>query len=180
MDALEQMKLLAGYNRWMNEKLYAACAELSPMQLDAERGAFFGSISGTLNHLAVGDRIWLQRFATHPACGEVLRAVAELPAPTGLDQRLFDDFAALAAHRRWLDGQILAWVAALVPADLDWPLDYRNTRGVAARRHYGALMLHFFNHQTHHRGQVTTLLTQLGQEVGVTDLLLLIPALETE
>ena len=121
---------------------------------DAERGAFFGSISATLNHLAVGDRIWLQRFATHPACGEVLRAVAELPAPTGLDQRLFDDFAALAAHRRWLDGQILAWVAALVPADLDWPLDYCNTRGVAARRHYGALMLHFFNHQTHHRGQV--------------------------
>lgn len=177
MDALGQLRFLAEYNHWMNDKVYQACRALSPTQLDAERGAFFGSISGTLNHLAVADRIWLQRFATHPSCGEILQPVVQLAAPEALDQCLFDDFAELTEHRRWLDVLILDWVAQLVPPDLEWALAYTNMQGVPARCHYGALMLHFFNHQTHHRGQITTLLSQFGEQVGVTDLLLLIPDL---
>lgn len=74
-----------------------------------------------------------------------------------------------------LDGIIKGWAASVTQADLDHVLQYASMKGVVSRKRFGDLLLHFFNHQTHHRGQATTLLTQAGQDVGTTDLLLLIP-----
>jgi uncharacterized damage-inducible protein DinB len=170
-----QIVLMATYNEWMNTKLYEAAGKLSPQALAADRKAFFGSILGTLNHIAVGDTVWLQRFATHPAHYAALDPVRQLPAPVSLDQILCPDLAALSAHRAMLDSVIVRWAAELKEEHLGHMLEYRNVKGIPGRRLFSSLVMHFFNHQTHHRGQATTLLHQAGQDVGVTDLLALIP-----
>ncbi|ANG64196.1 diguanylate cyclase [Marinobacterium aestuarii] len=175
MEFKQQLELLASYNAWMNLKTYEAAARLDSRELARDSGAFFGSVLGTLNHIVVGDTIWLQRFATHPACGLSLRQVADLPPPVSLDQLQFKDLPALTKHRVWLDEQISQWIAGLTENDLEHVLHYRNTKGIAANKRYASLILHFFNHQTHHRGQVSTLLHQAGEDIGVTDLLALIP-----
>jgi uncharacterized damage-inducible protein DinB len=143
--------------------------------LAADQKAFFGSILGTLNHLLVADTIWLKRFAAHPANYPALEALRQAALPTSLDQCLFTDFQELAAHRTWLDRLIVAWAASIAEMDLDHALSYANTKGVHASRNFFSLLMHFFNHQTHHRGQATTLLSQAGCDVGLTDLLALIP-----
>lgn len=175
MSASGHIVLMASYNEWMNTKLYEAAGKLSADELVADRKAFFGSILGTLNHLVVADRIWLKRFATHPAAPSLLDPIRELPMPSALDQILFADLAPLAEHRRWLDALIRQWAGALSDEDLEQVLGYRNTKGAPMRKRFSGLVLHFFNHQTHHRGQATTLLHQAGQDVGPTDLLMLIP-----
>ena len=75
-----------------------------------------------------------------------------------------------------LDAVIKDWAAALTDAELASALDYANVKGVSASKRFGSLVVHFFNHQTHHRGQTTTLLYQAGVDVGLTDLLALIPS----
>jgi uncharacterized damage-inducible protein DinB len=167
--------MMAAYNEWMNEKLYAAAGKLTAAELAADRKAFFGSIIGTLNHIVVGDTIWLKRFAAHPSRPAALDPIRALRAPASLDALLFTDLAALREHRSMLDGAIKAWAAVLTEADLLHVLHYANTKGIAAQKRLGGLVVHFFNHQTHHRGQASTLLYQAGQDVGVTDLLALIP-----
>lgn len=175
MSTCSHIALMASYNEWMNAKLYEAAAKLSPQELAADRKAFFGSIIGTLNHIAVGDTIWLKRFATHPANHAALDPVRQLPAPASLDQLLFADLGELLHHRTVLDEVIQRWAAALTEEDLRHVLHYTSTKGVPANKRFSSLVMNFFNHQTHHRGQATTLLSQAGVDAGVTDLLALIP-----
>jgi len=167
--------LLAQYNAWMNVKLYEAAAQLPPQELAAERGAFFGSLIGTMNHLVAGDTIWLSRFAGHPARHAALDPVRAMRVPTALTDIFSVDLDALSVHRRALDAAILAWVAALTEAELDQVLQYASTKGVVSKRPLSGLLTHFFNHQTHHRGQCSTLLSQAGVDIGVTDLIMLVP-----
>jgi len=166
---------MAKYNEWMNTRLYEAAMSLSDEEIVANRNAFFGSILGTLNHLAVGDTIWLKRFATHPANYSALEPVRNLPTPASLDQLLYSDVQSLSSYRRSLDQVIMEWARSIKNHDLDYVLHYASTKGVAADKNFFSLALHFFNHQTHHRGQATTLLSQAGVNIGVTDLLALIP-----
>lgn len=175
VDISKHIRLMAQYNQWMNEKLYQTAAQLSAEQLVQNRGAFFGSVLGTLNHILVGDIIWLQRLGTHPAAHRALDPVRRIERPTSLDQILHRDLATLSEEREKLDAVIIAWAGELSRADLDHILDYRNMKGVPQRKSFGTLVLNLFNHQTHHRGQATTLLSQAGLDVGVTDLLALIP-----
>ena len=175
MGRIEHIGLLASYNQWMNAKLYAAANELPAVELSVNRQAFFGSILGTFNHLVVGDTLWLQRFARHPANYPALAPILNQPTPSRLDQQLFNDLKSLSEHRQWLDAIICTWAAALTEPELEQTLSYHNSQGVAANKQFYSLLMHFFNHQTHHRGQVTTLLSQAGVSVGVTDLLALIP-----
>ena len=175
MSLKDHFELLSVYNQWMNSKIYEAAGQLSATELAKDRGAFFGSILGTLNHIIVGDTIWLKRFATHPSCLESLRELAGLQNPTSLDQMVFNDFSSLSEHRIWLDSKIINWIAELSEGDLDFILSYHNTKGISASKRYSSLVLHFFNHQTHHRGQASTLLSQAGVNIGVTDLLAQIP-----
>jgi len=166
---------MAAYNEWMNAKVYDAARNLPGEELVANKNAFFGSILGTLNHLVIGDTIWLKRFAIHPANYSALQPIRNLPAPASLDQLLFTDIQSLSEHRKWLDGVITRWARSTKESDLDHALNYTNMKGVAADRNFFSLIMHFFNHQTHHRGQATTLLSQAGVDVGDTDLLILIP-----
>jgi len=173
MSELSRFALLANYNTWMNAKLYEAAAKLPAQALHEDRGAFFGSLMGTLNHIVAGDTIWLQRFAAHEAPFPELDPIRALARPA-LDAPFSDDLAELHVHRKMLDGVIEHWVAALTVQHLQHVLHYRNSQGAMAKR-LSLLLLHFFNHQTHHRGQASTLLSQAGVDVGVTDLLALIP-----
>ena len=175
MSMRDHVVLMAGYNEWMNVRLYAAAGRLSSHELRADRKAYFGSLLGTLNHIVVGDTLWLKRFAAHPANHPALDPVRQLPAPLSLDQVLFADFVALSTHRKFLDHVIKQWAESLTEQDLEHVLRYANTKGVVSNRRFSSLVMHFFNHQTHHRGQATTLLFQAGQDVGVTDLLAVIP-----
>lgn len=171
---LGQFTLLADYNIWMNDKVYAAASELSDAEFKKNCGAFFGSIHGTLNHLLVADRIWLQRFAHHFSTPPPLEWVSQLPHPTALDEMLFNDFQAMREHRQILDASIKDWVRSLSLSDLQQVLEYSSMKGISAKKPFAGVLLHFFNHQTHHRGQVTTLFSQLGKDVGATDFLLLV------
>lgn len=171
------LALLARYNADMNHRLYDAACRLPPGELTADRKAFFGSLAGTLNHLLAADTIWLKRFSTHPANFPALAAAQALPQPTGLTYSFGDDLDALRAYRQHLDAIILDWVPQITEADLDQPFAYRNMRGDAFRKHFGSVVLHFFNHQTHHRGQASTLLTQADIDIGITDLLVWVPHL---
>src|SRR5258706_6458659 len=158
MNPLESFRLMAGYNRWMNEKLYACCATLSDEERKRDRKAFFGSIHGTLNHLLLADRGWLGRFLGEPWTFR------------SLDQELYADFAELRSERAKTDRAIEDYVAALTPERLAEDFSYTTYAGKAFRHPLAPALLHLFNHQTHHRGQVTTLLSQAGVDPGVTDL----------
>lgn len=175
MTQIAQLRLMARYNGWMNERLYDTAATLTHEAIVADRGAFFRSILGTLEHLVVADTLWLKRFADHPA-GSPLAAVRDLPMPASLDQIQFGALEPLRERRGLLDRMIEGWLAELDPKALETVLSYRNSRGEPHAKELGLVLAHFFNHQTHHRGQATTLLTQAGAEVGPTDLVLLVPA----
>jgi uncharacterized damage-inducible protein DinB len=171
MDALRHVRLMAEYNRWMNQRIHAAAATLPHEALARDRGAFFGSILGTLNHLAVSDVLWLHRFDSPGHWDRLREALDWLPRPTGLRDTLAADLEALGALRSRLDALIVAWGDELKFNDLDRVLVYRNMAGESMQRQLGPLLSHYFNHQTHHRGQASALLFQAGADPGVTDLI---------
>lgn len=177
MPCLSHLRLMADYNHWMNRKLYQAAASLPAAELVADKQAFFGSIMGALNHLVVADTIWLKRYVNHPAKFPALEPLRAMPMPSGLGQQPFTDLQAWDRHRLWLDGVIVDWSAQVTEDDLWHVLAYANTKGQAFNKEFFSLAMHLFNHQTHHRGQVTTLLTQAGVDIGSTDLVVLIPDL---
>jgi len=109
VNRIEQIALMATYNQWMNRKVYDAAAKLTDAELRMDRRAFFGSILGTLNHLTLGDTVWLKRFAQHPASHAALAPLSGIAAPTDLKQLAFADLHELATHRAWLDRLIIDW-----------------------------------------------------------------------
>jgi uncharacterized damage-inducible protein DinB len=153
--------MMAGYNAWSNERLYEVAAQLSDADYRADRGAFFKSVHGTLNHLLVADRIWMRRFS------------GEGEAPNRLDAILFEDFAELRAAREREDARIVAYIDNLSEADLAGRFRYRTiTNPADVEQPLGPALTHFFNHQTHHRGQVHGLLTGFGLDAPSLDLIL--------
>jgi uncharacterized damage-inducible protein DinB len=144
---LPYFRRLARYNGWANRRLYSACAELSPSEWAAPRPGFFPSLQKTLNHILVGDRVWLSRFE---AVELVHRRLDELPYPV---------FSDLKAARETEDGRIVTYTNALDPDRLDSDLSYRNMAGEAQVTPLRWTLAHFFNHQTHHRGQAHAMLS---------------------
>jgi uncharacterized damage-inducible protein DinB len=158
------VQTMARYNRSMNERLYECCAQLSDAQRRQDVGAFFKSIHGTLNHLLLADRLWMGRFTGQPF------------SATSLAAELYADFAELRRQRAATDEAISKWAASLAAQDLAGELSYTSMVNPAPRTQpLWFAAVHFFNHQTHHRGQLTTLLSQRGIDPGVTDLLWLAP-----
>lgn len=160
----EWLGALARYNRWMNDKLYALTATLSEEERRRDRGAFFKSIQGTFNHLLVGDRIWLARFK-----GITVADGFVAPGIRSLDEEIYADFDDLRRERTRTDAELSAWVSELTPERLAAPLVFMR-RGSKLETPLWMTVAHLFNHQTHHRGQITTLLSQQGHDPGVTDL----------
>src|SRR4029453_7349016 len=160
MISADFARIMAGYNGGINERLYELCATLTDEQRKRDDRAFFRSIHGTLNHLLLGDRVWLGRFLGRPF------------AVSSLAQELYADLDELRRERAHTDREITHWAAALTAEALAGDLRYISIVDPRPRRlpHWLAVM-QFFNHQTHHRGQLTTLLSQNGIDPGVTDLM---------
>ena len=162
MAGLDLMRLQADHNTWMNRRLYAVCEGMRDEERKRDLGAFFRSIHGTFNHILLADRVWLGRLTGEPF------------AITSLAQELYADYAVLRREREKTDGEIEAFVAGLEEADLDKVLEYRSASGNEPRAlTYAVVLSHLFHHQTHHRGQATTLIGQLGYDFGETDLILM-------
>jgi len=156
----------SAYSSEMNRRIYSAAERLSDAERSLDRGAFFGSIHGTLNHLLFGDQVWMSRFAGWPK-----------PDKPGTESaRLYDDFAQMQAKRAEIDAAIEAWAADLtegwLAGELTWYSGIAQSDMTAPRT---VVLVHMFNHQTHHRGQAHALLTAAGEKTGDTDLAFIMP-----
>ena len=164
MISVEHARLMARYNQWQNRSLYRAAETLSDADRRQERGAFFGSIHGTLSHLMWGDLMWMSRFMGDE---QRLGSIADSPS-------LFPDWANLKRRRETHDQAIIDWTVKLdqswLYGDLTW---FSGATGSKRVKPQWMLLVHFFNHQTHHRGQVHAMLTQAGAKPDDTDLMLM-------
>ncbi len=161
MISSDWCRMMAAYNAEMNRRLYAAADTLDDATRRADGGAFWGSIHGTLSHLVWGDTTWMSRFDGWDAPGVALKQSAGF----------MEDWAALTAARVAADARIIDWAARLdeerLAGALTW---FSGAAGRELTRPLWVLVSHFFNHQTHHRGQVHALITRAGAAVGDTDL----------
>ena len=160
----EHARAMARYNTWQNRSLYAAAEAIGEAERRRDRGAFFGSIHATLSHLMWADHMWMSRFDRWEKPG------------VGIPEsgRWIDDWTELKSRRRIADARIVRWAEHLAQADLAGDLAWWSG---AANREMGKprwlLVTHFFNHQTHHRGQVHAMLTAAGAQPEDTDLFLM-------
>ena len=162
---------LARYNRWMNDKLYEAAGGLDATERRRDLGAFFGSVHLTLSHLLICDRAWLARLSGNKHEGTFCDAEGERITVLSLGHDVYPDFALLTRERCVTDERISAWVESVGQSELEATVAYEDSRGNPHAHSMWWGLIHMFNHQTHHRGQVTTLLKQLGVDPGVTDLI---------
>jgi uncharacterized damage-inducible protein DinB len=139
---------LAHYNTWANQRVYDAVSRLGEAEYMKPRLSFFGSIHATLNHILVGDRLWIARIEERT------------PPPLKLDQILYGDLVALRVARAAEDEHILNTMAGIDEKRLAEELHYATTKGERQRTNLRLVLGHFFNHQTHHRGQVHGMLSQ--------------------
>jgi len=157
---MEQFEIQAKYNKWMNEHFYSLCDSISDEERKRDAGAFFKSIHGTLNHILLGDRLWMSRF---------LNTEFNIKS---LDQELYSDYAELKKQRDITDNEIIRYIESLNEEIVNKPITFISK--VNPSEHCYVLrdcILHFFQHQIHHRGQLSTLISQLGIDIGVTDLI---------
>lgn len=152
--------MFAAYNAWANTLLYDAAATLTPQALNEDRGAYFGSLFATLSHILVADRIWMHRFA------------GEGPSHKSLNEQPYSTLPQLTEARKAEDARIINWVSSLSPEMLDQPFTYTPITNPSQITHkLGPALSHFFNHQTHHRGQAHMTLTALGKPSLSLDLI---------
>jgi uncharacterized damage-inducible protein DinB len=160
------IRTMAAYNAEMNRRVYAAAARLSDAQRRADGGAFWHSIHGTFTHLLWADTMWMSRFD----------GWEKPPVPLPASDTLVVQFDALRAAREAADARIEEWAGRVTEAwlaeDLVW---YSGAAQKEMRRGRAGLVMHFFNHQTHHRGQAHALITRAGEATGDTDLMLIVP-----
>jgi len=158
---IETFRMFAAYNHWANGLVYGEAAKLSKQEFEQPTGAVFGSLKGTLNHILVGDRIWMNRFTGNG------------PKPARLDETLFDAFAELAAARRAEDERIIGWINGLNEEDIAGTFTYMPVTKPSdpVTQRLAPAVSHFFNHQTHHRGQAHVILTTLGRASLALDLI---------
>lgn len=155
---------MARYSRWQNHLQLVAAERLDLAARQAPRGGVWGSIAGTLSHLLWGDTLWMSRFdgGEKPAVGQADSAA------------MFDDWDAWRRERQAMDARIIEWAKRLTAMQLDGDLYWFSaSAGRAVSRPKALCVTHFFNHQTHHRGQVHAMLTAAGMRLGETDLILM-------
>jgi len=155
----ELFQRLAAYNSWMTDKAYDAADKMSDQERKQDRGAFFKSVHSTLNHILFADRVWMRRFTDRSYDVK------------GMGVDLFEEYAELRAAHMSMCADIETFTGQLTDdwlgEDMNWT---RSTDGVSRVRPRWLLVMHMFNHQTHHRGQLSTLFTQSGIDIGITDL----------
>ncbi len=157
---MQNYQMLAACNAWANRLLYAAVTELSEDELHRDTGAFFGSVFATLSHILVADRVWLNRFT------------GEGPKPKTLDEKPYATLPELNAARIQEDARIIDFIDSLTPDQLEASFSYTPVTSPELVSHkLWPALTHFFNHQTHHRGQIHAGLTGMGKSSLSLDLI---------
>lgn len=167
-----QFVRFAQYNSWFNGQLYDCVERLDDAERKRDRGAFFRSIHDTLDHILLCDRSWLSRIERSALPFASLANADLIPDLRDLAQGVTQDFEALRSKRRATDTVLEAFVRELTPEILEADLEYKNSKGTDFANPLWHVVAHIFNHQTHHRGQVTALLAQVGIDPGMTDFLI--------
>jgi uncharacterized damage-inducible protein DinB len=158
MNLLGNLQLQARYSQWVNQRLYDACATLADVERKRDRGVFFHSIHGTWNHLLLGDRVWLARLQGQPVPYQ------------RLDLELYADFAELRAAQADCDQVLLDWIQGLQTDDLQRRIAFRSlSTGQDKVLAVATMLTTLLIHKTHHRGQITALLSQCGCDYGAID-----------
>ncbi len=153
------VRMMAAYGAWMNGRLLDLCGRLTDAERKRDLGAFFRSVHGTVDHLVYGDVAWMGRFTG-----------SHMPAKR-IGVVVHESWGALDAERRALDARMERWAAEVTEGWLADTMSYVSVNdGKTPVLPRWILVTHMFNHGTHHRGQLTTLMKQLGIEPGVTDL----------
>lgn len=153
---VEEIRSLYAYNEWANARLLAVIAGLAEDRLTAEIPSSFPSILGTLAHIVAAEWVWLRRWK-----GE---------NPTGFPDWLsVPSLVEVRAKLAEIEAERAAFVGSLSDADLDRPLDYRTLAGDPFRNRLADLLVHVVNHSSYHRGQLTTMLRQVGATPVATD-----------
>jgi len=158
MNLVTHFQNMARYNRVANERIFAVCAQLDDAEYRKQRAGSFGSIHALLNHILLGDRIWMSRFEGGGKTTPPLNSI------------LFDDFAALRQARAEEDAHIEAFFEHATREIFDRSLSYTNSRGQDYVDPTAVAVAHLFNHQTHHRGQVHVMLSQTSLQPPSLDL----------
>jgi len=159
MSIEKQFEVLSQYNSWMNKNIFNICDSLSDDVRNKDMGAFFSSIHKTLDHILYGDKAWLERLRDNAY------------VPRDINKTLYPSWSDLKQERFVIDNEINTWVKSLNSDKLNQIHTYTsNVDGKERSVPYWSLVHHVFHHQTHHRGQVTTLLSQLGIDFGTTDI----------
>lgn len=153
---------MARYNAWQNNWIADVVSTMPETELIKDRGAFFGSIHATLNHILWADRFWFYRLG-----------LGDMPEVAPKDHvRTTPTITAWCAERAQMDTEITAWASDVQAADLQGDVIWRSAlKGSEMRNPRTQCIVHMFNHQTHHRGQVHAMLTAAGQTTTDTDLL---------
>ncbi|HVA72772.1 MAG TPA: DinB family protein [Candidatus Limnocylindrales bacterium] len=154
---IEDVRLLCEYNSWANHRALDACAALDPAQFTRNLGSSFPSVRDTLTHIMFAEWVWLERWSGR--------------SPSGFPPEDFLDLASVRARWQKIESDLLRFVRALSAADLDRVVTYRNTKGNPFSDSMWQMLQHLFNHGTYHRGQIATLLRQLGAAPAATDLI---------
>jgi uncharacterized damage-inducible protein DinB len=158
MNLLENLLLQARYSQWVNQRLYDACLTLADSERKRDRGVFFHSIHGTWNHLLLGDRVWLARLQGQPVPYQ------------RLDLELYADFGELRAAQGDCDQDLLDWIQGLQTNDLQRRIAFRSlSTGQDKVLAVATMLTTLLFHKTHHRGQITALLSQCGCDYGAID-----------
>jgi len=171
LSMLKQFKLFAEYNQLMNQRIFRSAAQLSDDDLKKDCGAFFKSVFGSLNHIMVGDIVWLKRFATHSSSQAALSYVVNLEKPKSLDSFIHPNLSDLEKERIKIDEAMIQWIENLSEQNITECISYENMAGKPFQKQYSSLISHLFLHQIHHTGQITTLISQFGFDFGETDII---------
>jgi uncharacterized damage-inducible protein DinB len=153
---LDNVRTLYAYNSWANHRVLDACAPLSPVQLHENLHSSFASVQDTLVHIMLAEWLWLERW---------------LGRSPGFPTEHFPDLASLRARWQKIEADLDVFIQKLSGADLDRVVGYKNTKGNSFSNPMWQMLQHLVNHGTYHRGQITTMLRQLGATPLTTDLI---------
>jgi uncharacterized damage-inducible protein DinB len=155
----EDFRLLYNYNSWANHRTLDACTALSAEQFTRDMGSSFRSVRDTLVHLMQVEWLWLERW--HGRSPNSYAPTAEFPNVESV-------------RARWaeIERDLLDYIASLTPEDVQRVVHHKTTAGVPQAAPLWQMLQHLLNHSTYHRGQVTTLLRQLGAKAASTDLIM--------
>ncbi|WP_318400404.1 DinB family protein [Photobacterium leiognathi] len=175
MDLSSNFRMLAHYNQRMNNQLLSACQQLTDEQLHQNNNAFFPSVMAHWNHILFGDLIMLRRLIANNIVEVDAEVLQQLPVAKKINDTFVTTMDELSALRGLVDTVYIEITQAFTPSTCREIVKYTTTAGLLIERNVGEFCQHIFNHQTHHRGQLTCILSQFNVDFGCTDLPIVVP-----